>query len=112
MLVRFRGWAARYVQFLLLLCASPCLFSSFLCHPGTPGRCCSTFFAMPCVPCRNLRRIPFPLDSPLLGGFPRIHRTSLAFHKLFMCVPTLGIYSTTSFQGCGYRALLQIALLQ
>src|SRR6266480_6227864 len=112
MLVGFGGWAARCVQFLLLLCASLCLFSSFSCRLGTPGRYCSTFFTMPYVPCRNLRRIPFPLDSPLLGGFPRIHCTSLAFYKLFVCVPTLSIYSTASFQGCGYRALLQIALLQ
>src|SRR6266496_4836033 len=111
MLVRFGGWAARCVQFLLLLYTSLYLFSSFSCHLGTPGRYCSTFFTMPCVPCCNLCRIPFPLGSPLLGGFPRIYRTSLAFHKLFVCVPTLGIYSTTSFQGCGYRALLQIALL-
>src|SRR5436189_4462189 len=111
MLVGFGGWAARYVRFLLLLYVSPYLFSSFSCHLGTPGRCCSTFFAMPCVPCRNLYRIPFPSGSPLLGGFPRIHCTSLTFHKLFVCVPTLGIYSTASFQGCGYRALLQIALL-
>ena len=54
----------------------------------------------------------FSFYSPLLGGFRRILRIFPVFHRLFVCVPTLGICSIASFRGCGCRALLQRTLLR